>query len=358
MIIVVIIVPCNIFAEEYIEIMVPNEHISTKRTNLCIVGRTSSPCLTITLNNVPIADIQVKDSIFHHVVYFTYGLNEITLTPCSEDNTGAGKNSVTMEIMSAPQIQRTYRKLYPDYVFHDSQTRTECTVCHAGAYQKLTDISEEETCLDCHRHINKKFVKHTTADDRVCVNCHRFGARPGSEYYGGDASRNPCFFCHKDIIGAFSQDYIHGPVAGGSCTICHNPHGSNYEKSLVSPLPILCFSCHEDIEDELELSNVHSPFKTGNCTKCHDPHSTSNRWVLTQNSEKVCLTCHLEQGTLQSHEHPYNVKPKRLLQAELKLTSKGKLECLSCHNPHSTNSPHLLRTEQEFTCLGCHENKL
>jgi len=106
------------------------------------------------------------------------------------------------------------------------------------------------------------------------------------------------------------------------------------------------------------MPTQHAPFAAGRCGTCHDPHATANRWVLVKSSETICLECHDPQGDgLQNHNHPYDIKPQRTLTRDLRLSSKGHLECLSCHNPHATDSEHLLRTSQQNTCIDCHSEK-
>ncbi len=101
----------------------------------------------------------------------------------------------------------------------------------------------------------------------------------------------------------------------------------------------------------------HKPFLKGKCGQCHDPHSTNHKWVLVKNSQEICVPCHMPDGELKYHNHPFNVKPKRRLLSPLELTDSGQLECLSCHNPHATETKHLLRTSQGHSCLGCHPDR-
>jgi predicted CXXCH cytochrome family protein len=103
---------------------------------------------------------------------------------------------------------------------------------------------------------------------------------------------------------------------------------------------------------------VHKPFIDGQCGGCHDPHATNNEWVLKKSSEEICLNCHKPDTDLLNHRHPYNTKPKKKLASDLKLTPDGLLECLSCHNPHSSKQPHMLKTEMDAICIGCHMDLL
>ena len=38
----------------------------------------------------------------------------------------------------------------------------------------------------------------------------------------------------------------------------------------------------------------------------------------------------------------------------LKLSEDGKLECLTCHEPHAAGAGYLLRSNRANVCLGCH----
>jgi predicted CXXCH cytochrome family protein len=39
------------------------------------------------------------------------------------------------------------------------------------------------------------------------------------------------------------------------------------------------------------------------------------------------------------------------------LTKRGTLECLSCHDPHSSETEHLLVVSAEISCVACHGDK-
>jgi predicted CXXCH cytochrome family protein len=186
-----------------------------------------------------------------------------------------------------------------------------------------------------------------------CSDCHLVNedltvSRPRTH-----SDANPCYGCHQSKIGEFDQDYVHGPVAGGACTICHDPHGSDFADTLNQPAVLLCLSCHEDqVPGRFEVE--HQPFTNGQCVDCHDPHSTMNRWVLVRSSEQLCFPCHGADGEIASHQHPYNVKPRRKLEVALQLTPSGRLECLSCHEAHGGSQRAMLRSPTADLCVGCH----
>ena len=341
-----------------LEILSPDEHVSSQSDRLFIIGRTDAPVVDVYLNERLVSRQSVKDSVFHIPVQFGFGLNEIAVVPVSDESGSSAETGELVEVLYGPYPTDKFKRLYPLYRFHDSEIKEACLLCHVSTWENLEQVPDEAICLDCHGNLRDSFRRHTKAEDRACVGCHQLGSKM-KQFGGADGhTNNPCFACHPERKHMFEQEYIHGPVAGGSCTICHNPHGSVYDHSLNQPPQILCLSCHEDLNEEQAKPVVHKPFKDGRCVACHDPHSTNNRWMLIKNSEKVCLECHNIQGTLAVHEHPFSVKPKKKLNVPLKLTRKGKLECVSCHNPHATQSEHLLRTTQQNTCVGCHSDML
>lgn len=342
---------------DFVEVLTPAASVSVGVDKLHIVAKTSAAAIEVLLNEKSQDVVVVKDSIFHYHLDYGYGLNEVTLIPLAPDSQEVTGDSAFLEILYGPKVSRRFRRIYPEFQFHGVVDQSVCVTCHHGAIDSLSVISDEAVCLDCHRDITRQFSKHTEADNRTCVGCHQLDANVSPGTTEPD-QENPCYLCHKDKIGEYSQEFIHGPVAGGGCVICHNPHGSQYGKNLHSPQEILCFSCHEDLDDELSLEFVHKPFAEGNCVGCHDPHSTANKWVLIKTTEEVCIGCHEELGTLKDHGHPYNVAPKKPLRVDLELTNRGVLECLSCHYAHASQAAHLLKIPGRFNCAACHDDKL
>ena len=349
----------GVLAENSLEIFTPPPFISAQTEHLHIVGKTNAPIVEVILNSEKLYDLLVKDSIFHASLSFGYGVNAVRMIPIYSGESEVIDLSAKIEIMYGPDVSRKYKKIFTPYFYHKAENREACYNCHMDFKISTDSLSSDAGCLDCHKDLATTFKKHTKVENKTCINCHQLNILTGASKTRNITETNLCYSCHTDKIGQFAQDYIHGPVAGGSCVICHEPHGSQFDKNLVNPQQILCFSCHVDLEEEMEMRVVHNPFKNGQCSVCHDPHSTSNKWVLVKSSEKVCLGCHNpDNKSMQWHSHPFNVKPKRKLKVNVELNNNGNLECISCHYPHGTNSEHLLRIDEEFTCIGCHTDVL
>lgn len=343
---------------QVVEILTPPPHISTTCKQVHLVGRTGAPQVAVYLNDELFLQLPVRDSIFHTVIGFGYGLNSIKVEPISAGSTDPVGPGAELEILYGPQIERKYKRFYDPYTFHDDKPKEGCINCHSPVTEGQSSTGDSVTCLGCHVNFKKRFQSHTEVNDEVCIGCHRLDKNLTTVAMTQEPDANPCYRCHKDKIGEFTADFIHGPVAGGSCTVCHDPHGSSWEKSLLSPVPVLCFLCHTDVGSHNISETVHRPFAEGKCMECHDPHATNNKWMLSKSSEEICLRCHKVDGNLASHRHPYNVKPSKRMTAEVELTPRGRLECLSCHDPHATKSKNLLRVNQEDGCSGCHAEKL
>lgn len=100
-----------------------------------------------------------------------------------------------------------------------------------------------------------------------CASCHEKGV------YGVRGPKDAlCYRCHdRQDTGRI----IHGPLGGGECTACHDPHGSGSEALTVARAETLCVSCHDQ-----ESSKEHLRKSRGRqCTECHNPHSSEKPFL-------------------------------------------------------------------------------
>ena len=96
-----------------------------------------------------------------------------------------------------------------------------------------------------------------------------------------------------------------------------------------------CASCHED---KTKGKAVHSAIAMG-CTTCHDVKTEGETTTVTLTSpkEQLCFTCH-EKAKEEVKHGPYD---------------KG--QCVTCHDPHTSDNPKQLRAELNANfCLECH----
>ena len=85
-----------------------------------------------------------------------------------------------------------------------------------------------------------------------------------------------CYICHEDL--AEQYNYLHGPVTGGYCSACHNPHKSEHEKLLRYTGEALCYYCHE--AESVLQNEMHEGLDGMLCTDCHNPHGGEDKYIF------------------------------------------------------------------------------
>lgn len=118
---------------------------------------------------------------------------------------------------------------------------------------------------------SESFV-HYPYGERECASCHN------EQALGSMLEPQPglCYICHEDLAEQYS--YLHGPVAGGYCTACHDPHRSESEKLLKMTGEALCFYCHE--AKSVLGNDIHEELEGMLCTDCHNPHGGEDKYIF------------------------------------------------------------------------------
>jgi DmsE family decaheme c-type cytochrome len=219
-----------------------------------------------------------------------------------------------------------------------------------------------EVCASCHTdeansfstNPHSKLVYEHAGNGMTCESCHG----PGQAHVdsGGDVTKivgftkasakkinETCLTCHAGAHPNFEQS-PHAE-AGLSCTSCHSVHHSDPDAHLLTTAqPQLCYRCHADVRAKFSLPFHHRvPERLMNCSDCHNPHGTfENRRTQLRNTAEgnaVCTKCHTETAGPFVYEHPV-------------VKTEG---CVSCHTPHGSSNPRLLKvTEMNTLCLQCH----
>jgi DmsE family decaheme c-type cytochrome len=224
-----------------------------------------------------------------------------------------------------------------------------------------------ETCKGCHEEAYNKFAKtrmgrifllqaRTPAEKNACENCHGPG-KAHVEAGGGKGKGGLITFARNDPTPATKRNQV--------CLDCHTKgarifwQGSGHESR-----DVVCTNCHKVMEDvspkhqlakatEIEtcgtchlqkraqqMRSSHMPLREGKmtCSSCHNPHGSVTPALLKQNSlNDTCFTCHAEK------RGPFLWNHQPVLES-----------CANCHDPHGTNHDAMLKLAKPRLCQQCH----
>ena len=256
------------------------------------------------------------------------------------------------------------------FLFHRQEVvPAVCTTCHnqtlpddANLDVKRLDKNSDYSpvCFSCHRKlIRQNLWLHSPSANVFCWTCHRQADGAGGTkvpLLSAKQVDENCFECHVNRQ-KFENDYVHGPVGTGECTVCHDPHGGEYEKQLwADGKADLCVGCHLNKKNVLKKTFgffSHGILQGSGCIVCHNTHSEGYRFQLYNTINELCVSCHNGlQDVKKGHpvgNHPLEGKPDPL--------RKGReLSCTSCHNPHGTTYRYMLIGSilGGHVCSKCH----
>jgi len=233
----------------------------------------------------------------------------------------------------------------------------------AGATENAPNAAQyvgSDTCKTCHEDLYKNSFEHTahfktTLDGgHGCESCHG----PGSEHVAGggditkiisfknlsrEESSQRCLGCHAEKHA--QQHFAESAHSsnGIGCLDCHSPHhGKEAQYLLVQSQPQLCYGCHTAEKADF-AKPFHHRVNEGlvECSDCHNVHGTVRLRQVRElpNGDFVCYKCHSEKRGPFVYEH-------------VPVKTEG---CTSCHTPHGSINPRLLRVSQvNLLCLQCH----
>ncbi len=281
--------------------------------------------------------IPVLKEAFNASVRLKRGLNEVAVAD------QGGRLFAKISIFLLQEGAKPPDEFRPFFIHSPLAREEQCQDCHnltgkAISYKRMIP-SATCTSAQCHGEMGKAKFVHGPVGGGTCIACHNphgtandhIVTRPGGE---------GCYICHDSKRQEFKGKVIHAPVAGGDCGDCHDPHQSPLKFQLKgSSREELCFTCHDSTL--IKQANLHTPLKGGDCIACHNAHSSPNAKLLTAPAERFCLSCHedVQKGLKKRYVH----KPVRE-------------NCQKCHDPHS--SPHkaqLLKVQAEL-CMDCHQS--
>jgi predicted CXXCH cytochrome family protein len=113
-------------------------------------------------------------------------------------------------------------------------------------------------------------------DPKACAQCHPYMEKGSWALPGQQKWMIESVLCGQCHALAERGEYVHGPVAAGVCTPCHDPHGSSNPLFLKMTGKTLCLGCHDQ---NLSVKHIESG-KNADCQGCHDPHSSAKKFHL------------------------------------------------------------------------------
>ncbi|MDD2847692.1 MAG: cytochrome c3 family protein [Desulfuromonadaceae bacterium] len=240
------------------------------------------------------------------------GLNKIDISTTNPSGAvSTGKLSIYLRSRLSKQHQQPPPG-FQRYYFHVPANESACTPCHRME-ATLNDMHpvkpEDSPCYQCHKRKDNRTYKHKPVSAWACFSCHEVvtGKR---KYTTMKPEQSICFLCHSNQQKLWKNKKVHhGPTAVGNCSVCHDPHGSNWPSLVYMHPTDLCLNCHNDKKSGLHViagffakghpvrgdKNPLKPDRPFSCAGCHNPHAGDSQSLLNKerdNNSVYCQTCH------------------------------------------------------------------
>jgi predicted CXXCH cytochrome family protein len=281
-----------------------------------------------------------------------------------------------------------------------------CLDCHEAKDAALIKAHQGQpfatsNCVQCHDPHQSNSPKlmqafaHPPFAMGSCETCHQ-PAKDGKVVLTQADTKALCVTCHAEKAEQIEKAKVPHPGAQGECTVCHNPHAGK-TPGFIQPDPVnACLACHSDQAEQFKKAHLHQPAFGLGCATCHEPHGSDNAHLLRANGSALCLECHGPDSKPQKLEtehvitifngkvklpedyyvknkvvilpikyglgHPMLGHPVQDVMDPADITKvKTHIDCMTCHQPHSSTQPGLLVKDQANNmafCDTCHKNRL
>ena len=222
-----------------------------------------------------------------------------------------------------------------------------CKGCHEEQYQKFS-----------HTKMGRLFLlqPRNGGERLACEKCHGPGQKHveagGGKGVGGMISfakndptpieqRNAmCLTCHTKGNRVFWKGSAHN-ARDVACTNCHVVMEDRSPRSQLAMATEIetCGGCHLQ-KRASTMRTSHMPLREGKmtCSSCHNPHGTVTPALLKEISlNDTCYRCHAEK------RGPF-----------LWTHAPVPESCANCHDPHGSNNDNMLRVAKPRLCQQCH----
>jgi predicted CXXCH cytochrome family protein len=269
-----------------------------------------------------------------------------------------------------------------------------CVDCHDPKDAALQKAHQNQpfgraNCLQCHDphasaapKLMAKFL-HSPFADKNCEMCHA-PAKDGKVVLTQPDVKSLCVTCHDDKAKLIQAAKVQHPGAAGACTDCHNPHASAQPGLPKTDAVNICLSCHADQSEQAKKAHLHQPAFEQGCAICHEPHGGDNQHLVRASTPNaLCMECHGPDSRPEAVKDAHLVTifggkvslPENYFRKVVRLPVKygmghpvdrhpvtdwgdKPINCLTCHQPHSSTQPDLLVKDQvnnmQF-CRACHD---
>ena len=345
-------------SSDKLSILMPLNITKTFQGEVYVVGRIKTPGVKIelTLNGGSKQTQLATKEMFYFRTILSLGSNYLELKIPGKN--GEPDDTKAIVVFREAKFGGAMEPVpFPEYKFHTKENESLCSECH-----ELVPPSTDEDqgimitgfCLKCHGEMVAEKYVHGPISVGGCLPCHDFNSKPNR--YELKAQRAElCYICHAEKKEELEKANLHGPMAAGICVLCHNPHSAPYKFQLQRWGGELCYFCHSDLRRFQATAHQHQPYKNGECTKCHGPHSSDSEqyFLLKPDITELCYSCHSEES-MENHRHKVGIVPKKVrLDATRRVDKKGRLICVTCHNPHGDEGEKML---PKNGCADCHKN--
>jgi predicted CXXCH cytochrome family protein len=291
-----------------------------------------------------------------------------------------------------------------EYDYHLTKaTPALCLDCHDATSADLIKAHQGQpfataNCVQCHDPHQSRQAKlmqsftHAPFESGSCDTCHA-APKNGKVVLTQSDAKAICVTCHSEQVEQIEKAKVQHPGAQSDCTACHNPHAGR-TPGFVQPDPVsACLVCHSDQAEQMRKAHPHQPAAKQGCATCHEPHGSNNQHLLrTASVNTLCLECHgpdvepkklpdehlvtIYDGKVRLPEDYFRKVPTLPLKYSVghpteqhpvgdSINPKTKapipMNCLTCHQPHSSAQADLLVKDQKNNmdfCKTCHLNGL
>jgi predicted CXXCH cytochrome family protein len=252
---------------------------------------------------------------------------------------------------------------------------TACHDPHQSDQKGLLKERGQQLCLNCHQDFARAMQAaariHPPLKEKGCTACHDPHTSP-FRYLLKEKMPQLCIGCHaavgKKLAGAKT---VHKPLLEKKgCGSCHSSHFANAKGLLAADEKSLCLGCHgtdtlgtpplRNIRQEISKERkLHGPVARGKCSACHDPHAAQAPRLLVgeypddfyapygEGSYGLCLGCHnknmlrFAQTTIYTN---FRNGERNLHYLHVVDGRKGR-SCRACHESHGANGDKLIGKE-------------